>query len=731
MSLSRCVSIVLAVGAAFFATLSAADRYVTTTGSGDGSSWDAASDDLAAVVAASQSGDTVHVGSGTFTVDEDLVVPSGVSLIGRGPSGSQRTVITGSWEKSGGFPPSNSVIRVADASDVLLQDFAVDGQNDRLPGGVYVLDSQRVSVRRVHVLDTNFVGMWLVTSSELEVDDCYLYNCGHENTNYSTGLLSLGGISDSRIHHTRIYGHDDNDGYGIKSMGGGNSLTRVEFDHLDIDVKPRAMWNGGSSNFSMELAHSSFADEVRIHDCTMNMGLSLVGKDEYTGDAYSMEIYHNYLDVVAGRWIELSTNHIHIHHNYFTGAHSGHPTFNNYDPTLDQDDVVIHHNIFEFASRELFGLQGANDVTFCNNTVIWSPHRRADGLLAKLQHDNSAHSWIVKNNLFLGPAGRTGELFATVDEGVAPAVDADRNHAALFTIPGNTAPSGALALPLDGAKPDWWRPGTSSALINAGVHVPGCTDDAVGDPDIGAFEQGGDNRFLPADFTWPVLPARYARVTPGIDYALYDFPDESRSMLEDIREVHAREPDAIGTSDTLDSLLVIGVDPIEDPEEDQPGEYAAAVFTGYIDAPSTGLYRFWLTSEDGSRLQIDGHDVLESDGWHGEQTVSDVVRLAAGLHRIRVYYASWWGAAAAIELRWRPPGEVERAVVATDLFRADPALVERVIGVTLSRPGPWSAAIAGRPMQTASGGETIVFPGLDPAVATTVSFPATAPGGDG
>ncbi|MFW5859187.1 MAG: PA14 domain-containing protein [Planctomycetota bacterium] len=62
---------------------------------------------------------------------------------------------------------------------------------------------------------------------------------------------------------------------------------------------------------------------------------------------------------------------------------------------------------------------------------------------------------------------------------------------------------------------------------------------------------------------------------------------------------------------------------------------------GTSGAPATGLYRFWLTSADASRLRIAGHDVLENDGWHKELTVSDVVRLEAGLHRISIAYANW------------------------------------------------------------------------------------------
>ena len=703
----RCVCSLLVVAAA----LPAADIHVSPGGTGDGFDWASAMGDLTQAMAQAGAGDRVLLDSGSFTVDDDLVVPSGVSLIGQGAEGAERTVVTGSWSAGGQFPPGNSVIRLKDASDVLIEDLAIDGQDDRLPGGIYAIDCQRVTIRGVHVLDTGFVGIWLHGGSHYEIDDCLLHNCGWESNAYSSGLLSLGGISDSRIHHTRIYGWDDNDGYGVKSMGAGNWLRRVTFDHLDIDVKPRAMWNGGSANFTMELAHSAFAEEVRILDCTLNMGLSLVGHDEYTGDSFSFELARNYLDVHSGRWIELTTSRMHIHHNYFTGAHSGHPTFNTYNPELDQGGIVIHHNIFEYAQGELFGLQGSNGIVFCNNTVIWAPHQdsRRTPYLARFRHDNSSQTWVVKNNLFLSPDDRTGELFRVNDGAAPPATEVSHNFAPYFDFDGIIAEE-SHGLPLDGGKPDpWWRLSADSPLVDAGVAVAGVTDDAVDAPDIGAWEVGGDNRFLPDDFQWPVLPAVNEPVQPGLDWAAYDFEDDNDKMIKDVRGVLDLTPDATGSSSTYDNLLVF--------EVDEEGDRAAIVFTGYLQAPETGLYRFWLESHNGSRLQINGIDVLENDSWHSRLTVSDVVRLEAGLHPIRIYFAAWWGSPQAIALDWRVPGGERTAVPAAALFRDDPAgtLTTRRVGITVRDAGPWQLLVGDDEPIDASDGEQVESAGHDPA----------------
>jgi PA14 domain-containing protein len=50
------------------------------------------------------------------------------------------------------------------------------------------------------------------------------------------------------------------------------------------------------------------------------------------------------------------------------------------------------------------------------------------------------------------------------------------------------------------------------------------------------------------------------------------------------------------------------------------------------------VYRFALTSDDGGRLWIDGHLVVDNDGLHGAVTRRGVAPLAPGGHEIVVEY---------------------------------------------------------------------------------------------
>jgi outer membrane protein OmpA-like peptidoglycan-associated protein len=72
--------------------------------------------------------------------------------------------------------------------------------------------------------------------------------------------------------------------------------------------------------------------------------------------------------------------------------------------------------------------------------------------------------------------------------------------------------------------------------------------------------------------------------------------------------------------------------------------------------PAAGTYRFRLTSDDGSRLLIDGRQVIDNDGVHGEVQVEESVELAEGVHSIEVQYFQGPRFDVALVLEMAPPG---------------------------------------------------------------------------
>lgn len=62
------------------------------------------------------------------------------------------------------------------------------------------------------------------------------------------------------------------------------------------------------------------------------------------------------------------------------------------------------------------------------------------------------------------------------------------------------------------------------------------------------------------------------------------------------------------------------------------------VVNGYIRVPEDGIYTFFLLSDDGSTLTIDGDLVIDNDGPHSPREVIGQKALAKGLHPIEVKY---------------------------------------------------------------------------------------------
>ena len=72
--------------------------------------------------------------------------------------------------------------------------------------------------------------------------------------------------------------------------------------------------------------------------------------------------------------------------------------------------------------------------------------------------------------------------------------------------------------------------------------------------------------------------------------------------------------------------------------DDYKNEFGV-VFTGKLEAPKKGSYRFFLASDDGSRLLIDGQEVINHDGIHPASDIKEKgLTLDKGEHEFRLEY---------------------------------------------------------------------------------------------
>ncbi|OYX66929.1 MAG: phosphodiesterase [Sphingomonadales bacterium 32-64-17] len=95
---------------------------------------------------------------------------------------------------------------------------------------------------------------------------------------------------------------------------------------------------------------------------------------------------------------------------------------------------------------------------------------------------------------------------------------------------------------------------------------------------------------------------------------------------------------------------------------DLPRDQSVAVtFDGFIDIPTTGKYDFYLASDDGSKLYIDGRTVVDNDGDHGVVMAAGSAEMEAGRHAFR---AEWFngGGGAWVGAWFQGPGIVRQFI---------------------------------------------------------------------
>jgi len=151
-----------------------------------------------------------------------------------------------------------------------------------------------------------------------------------------------------------------------------------------------------------------------------------------------------------------------------------------------------------------------------------------------------------------------------------------------------------------------------------------------------------------ADALQPGLVGRYYQM----EGSLSDFPGLPATKKPDVERVDKE----INFASTLEAF---------------PGTRLKDNFyvnwSGVIRIPKDGAYTFHLESDDGSRLFIDGKEVVDNGSTHDMQEVSGRAELKAGDHEIKVEFFDAEEDAGCI-LSWKPPGVAKEVVPASVFF---------------------------------------------------------------
>ncbi len=144
-----------------------------------------------------------------------------------------------------------------------------------------------------------------------------------------------------------------------------------------------------------------------------------------------------------------------------------------------------------------------------------------------------------------------------------------------------------------------------------------------------------------------------SHLAPGISYRYYPGPFRA---VNDFREAKASR------QGTLPGFTL-------DPREDE--KFFAFRFDGYLRVPADGIYTFYLRSNDGSRLFLDGRMLIDLDGLHPAWETHRSIALKAGFHAISASYFQE-GGTFAFQVRWAGPGWEKQEIPAGNLFHAAP-----------------------------------------------------------
>jgi hypothetical protein len=98
-------------------------------------------------------------------------------------------------------------------------------------------------------------------------------------------------------------------------------------------------------------------------------------------------------------------------------------------------------------------------------------------------------------------------------------------------------------------------------------------------------------------------------------------------------------------------------------------EWFAIVYTGKFYVAEPGKYEWALISDDGSKLDIDDHPVINNDGIHSPLRKNGSRNLSVGMHTIRISYFQGPRYTIALLLAVQAPGKKDYRIFNTDEFQ--------------------------------------------------------------
>lgn len=163
---------------------------------------------------------------------------------------------------------------------------------------------------------------------------------------------------------------------------------------------------------------------------------------------------------------------------------------------------------------------------------------------------------------------------------------------------------------------------------------------------------------------------------------IYYLSDETSEMPADIEK---RKPHGVIYTENLDI-------PLREFTEGFPGitdryEWFGLLYTGTFETNKTGLYKWRIESDDGSRLWIDGREIINNDGIHALDSMEGELKLNKGRHSIKVWYFQGPATEVGLRLFVTRPGEDNERIFSLQDFSPNVSSAIKSVNAQATKDG--------------------------------------------